>query len=47
MNHPTNLSSKFDHVVVLMLENRSFDNLLGYLYEDHVPEGKTFEGLQG
>ena len=24
----------FDHVVVLMLENRSFDNLLAYLYED-------------
>ena len=24
--------SKFDHVVVLMLENRSFDNLLGNLY---------------
>ena len=23
----------FDHVVVLMLENRSFDKLLGYLYE--------------
>lgn len=23
---------KFDHVVVLMMENRSFDNLLGYLY---------------
>lgn len=36
----------FDHVVVLMLENRSFDNLLGYLYKDGVPEGKKFEGLQ-
>ena len=36
----------FDHVVVLMLENRSFDNLLGYLYEDGVPPGKQFEGLQ-
>ena len=37
----------FDHVVVLMLENRSFDNLLGYLYkEDGVPTGKDFEGLQ-
>ena len=22
----------FDHLVVLMLENRSFDNLCGYLY---------------
>lgn len=36
----------FDHIVVLMLENRSFDNLLGYLYaKDEVPQGKTFEGL--
>ncbi|HVN27806.1 MAG TPA: alkaline phosphatase family protein, partial [Candidatus Binataceae bacterium] len=37
----------FDHVVVLMLENRSFDNLLGYLYAKGVPAGKQFEGLQG
>lgn len=29
-----------------MLENRSFDNLLGYLYEGGVPVGKKFEGLQ-
>ena len=36
----------FDHVVVLMLENRSFDNLLAYLYEDGVPPGKSFAGLQ-
>ncbi|TDR20509.1 alkaline phosphatase family protein [Marinicella litoralis] len=36
----------FDHVVVLMLENRSFDNLLGYLYTDEeVPAGKKFAGL--
>jgi len=26
------------HMVVLMLENRSFDNLLGWLYNDEVPE---------
>ncbi|KAA3640635.1 MAG: hypothetical protein DWQ02_01745 [Bacteroidetes bacterium] len=39
----------FEHVVVLMLENRSFDNLLGYLYDDKkgVPKGCKFEGLQG
>lgn len=44
---PTNGLDTFDHVVVLMLENRSFDNLLGYLYyNDQVPDGKTFEGLQ-
>ena len=39
----------FDHVVVLMLENRSFDNLLGNLYPAGDPiykEGKKFEGLQ-
>lgn len=38
----------FDHVVVLMLENRSFDNLLGYLFKDpgFNPEKKPFEGLQ-
>jgi phospholipase C len=41
----------FDHVVVLMLENRSFDNLLGYMYPNGVPAsaplGKTFEGVTG
>ena len=37
----------FDHVIVLMLENRSFDNLLGYLYKDeNFPAGKKFDGLQ-
>ncbi|UOE45333.1 alkaline phosphatase family protein [Agromyces larvae] len=36
----------FDHVVVLMGENRSFDNLLGWLYTpDSLPEGERFEGL--
>lgn len=44
-NQPSGLDV-FDHVVVLMLENRSFDNLLGYLYQPgEVPSGKTFEGL--
>lgn len=28
----------FDHLIVLMLENRSFDNLLGYLYEHDRPD---------
>jgi len=39
----------FDHVVVLMLENRSFDNLLGYLYSQQypVPPGEQFEGVDG
>jgi len=39
---------KFDHIVVLMLENRSFDNLLGYLYgPGQVPRGQRFEGVAG
>jgi len=41
----------FDYVVVLMLENRSFDNLLGYLYPNGVPAnapaGKSFDGVAG
>jgi phospholipase C len=39
-----------EHVVVLMLENRSFDHLLGYLYADAgnvSPAGDAFEGLSG
>lgn len=36
----------FEHLVVVMGENRSFDNLLGYLYDaDTLPTGQTFEGL--
>lgn len=39
-----------EHVVVLMLENRSFDHMLGYLYADSSnksPSGQPFEGLTG
>jgi phospholipase C len=36
-----------EHVVVLMLENRSFDNLLGWLYRDQAPpRGQRFDGLE-
>jgi phospholipase C len=35
--------SKINHIVVLMLENRSFDSMLGWLYEDKSPA--EFEGL--
>lgn len=43
-NQPlSNVLDTFDHVVVLMLENRSFDSLLGYLY----PAGTQFEGVDG
>jgi phospholipase C len=34
---------KIDHIVVLMLENRSFDSLLGTLYL----KSDSFEGLNG
>lgn len=38
---------KFDYIVVLMMENRSFDNMLGYLYtpENPPPNGQQFEGV--
>src|SRR5271154_6200467 len=44
-----------DHVVVLMLENRSFDSMLGWLYDDEVQvtqnipaaaPGDRFRGLK-
>ena len=38
-------AAKFDHLVVIMFENRSFDNLLGYLYAPG--EVPTFEGVSG
>ena len=37
------LNTSIDHIVVLMLENRSFDNLLGALY----PTSPQFDGLDG
>ena len=42
--------NQIDHIVVIMLENRSFDHLLGYLYAgtDNVsPAGDAFDGLTG
>ena len=39
-----------NHVVVLMLENRSFDHMLGYLYSAQgnvSSSGQPFEGLTG
>lgn len=35
--------AQINHIVVVMLENRSFDNVLGYLY----PWSATFEGVDG
>lgn len=38
----------FDHLVVVMFENRSFDNIFGYLYDDQtLPAGQKFDGLAG
>ncbi|WP_428242386.1 alkaline phosphatase family protein [Gynuella sp.] len=51
------MSSKLqqiNHVVVLMLENRSFDNMLGWLYDPdnpepfrHAPRQQSFAGVSG
>ena len=41
---------RYEHVVVLMLENRSFDHMLGFLYTgtgNVSPTGQPFEGLTG
>jgi phospholipase C len=47
---PPQLFESIDHIVVLMLENRSFDHMLGFLYADSgnvSPTGDPFEGLTG
>ena len=38
-------SNAIDHVVVVLFENRSLDNLLGHLYGPE--DGKNFEGVIG
>jgi len=43
---PPRKSPGFDHLVVVMFENRSFDNLLGFLYDKQtLPKGQKFDGL--
>lgn len=45
-----NQLAKIDHIVQLMLENRSFDQMLGFLYSDagnKSPTGQAFNGLTG
>ncbi|MDR3416869.1 MAG: alkaline phosphatase family protein [Nevskia sp.] len=47
---PAGLLGSIEHVVVLMLENRSFDHMLGLLYAGSgnvSPAGQPFEGLTG
>src|SRR4051794_21133373 len=42
--------SKINHIVQLMLENRSFDQMLGFLYTDarnKSPAGHDYDGLTG
>jgi phospholipase C len=44
------LLQSINHIVVVMLENRSFDHMLGFLYADHgnvSPSGQPLEGLKG
>ena len=42
------IGTRLDHLVVLMFENRSFDNLLGYLYPPGtLPAAQTFNGVAG
>lgn len=54
MSNSSPLLNQIDHIVVLMLENRSFDNVLGWLYDpenkppfDKVPRDQPFAGLSG
>jgi phospholipase C len=50
MTYQASASDAVDHVVVLMLENRSFDHMLGLLYSDAgnvSPSGQPFDGLVG
>ncbi|GAA2235335.1 hypothetical protein N1031_10175 [Herbiconiux moechotypicola] len=43
---PVEKEPGFDHLVVVMYENRSFDNVLGWLYRnDELKDGQSFEGL--
>jgi phospholipase C len=43
-----NQLGQIEHIVQLMLENRSFDHMLGFLYPNKTgPGGQPFEGLTG
>ena len=45
---PSSQLSSIQHIVQLMLENRSFDHMLGFLYPSKTgPGGQPFEGLLG
>ena len=42
---PADKSHALDHVVVVLFENRSLDNVLGHLYGPE--DGKSFDGVIG
>jgi phospholipase C len=42
---PESRENALDHIVVVLFENRSFDNVLGHLYGPN--DGKSFEGVIG
>jgi phospholipase C len=45
---PSPQLASIQHIVQIMLENRSFDHMLGFLYPDKTgPDGQPFEGLTG
>ena len=45
---PKSNLDKIKHTIVIMMENRSFDHMLGFLYEgNQSPNGDKFEGLTG
>jgi phospholipase C len=47
---PGSLLNSINHFVVVMLENRSFDHMLGFLYADQgnvSPLGQPYDGLKG
>jgi phospholipase C len=46
----SNSLSSIQHIVVLMLENLSFDHMLGFLYTGSgnvSPAGQPYDGLTG
>jgi phospholipase C len=48
MSTPSSQLPRIQHIVQLMLENRSFDHMLGFLYSGKTgPNGQPFEGLLG
>jgi phospholipase C len=50
MHKNASLLAKVNYIVVVMLENRSFDHMLGFLYSSHnnvSPLGQPYEGLTG